>query len=116
VLAREKDGLQAARKEIEAALADSSPYVRAIAAEALGRFGSEADRPKAVSVLMDIAPADKNGDYAAVLALNALNTLVGKTKLPLDQIAKLPATGNAPKRAQGYAARLIQTIGEGIPQ
>ncbi|MEZ5356035.1 MAG: sulfatase-like hydrolase/transferase [Bryobacteraceae bacterium] len=113
VLAREAEGLKHCRKEVEAALADSSPYVRAISAEALGRFGSQDDRARAIPVLMEVANAEKNGAYAPVLALNALNYLQDGGPIPVDQIAKLPVLDRkAPKRALEYPTRLVKTIVE----
>ncbi|MEZ5398081.1 MAG: sulfatase-like hydrolase/transferase [Bryobacteraceae bacterium] len=111
VLAREAAGLEAARKEIEAALADTSPYVRAIAAEALGRFGSEQDRQKAIPVLLDVANGEKHGAYAPVLALNALNYFQERGPVPADVIARIPVLDpKSPRRAQEYPRRLVQTI------
>jgi HEAT repeat protein len=51
------------------ALSDSSPNVRAVAAEALGRYGSAEDLKQSLAVLMELAPADKNGAYVSLLAL-----------------------------------------------
>ncbi len=113
VLAREGEGLRECRKEIEAAVSDASPYVRAIAAEALGRFGSGADRAKAIAILMEVADATKNGGYAPVLALNALSYLRETGPVPAEEIAKLTVVDKkAPRRAQEYPTRLVSTIVE----
>jgi uncharacterized sulfatase len=113
VLAREAEGLKQAGKEIEAAAADSSPYVRAIAAESLGRFGSDKDREKAIAVLMEVADAGRTGAYAPVLALNALNYLQERGPVPVDALKSMTVVdSSAPPRAQEYPARLVKTIAE----
>lgn len=107
------------RREVDdalraAAARDASPYVRAIAAEALGRYGSEADAKAAVATLMELAPADRSGVFVSILALNALDALDGKAASVRDAIAKLPKEApGAPERFRSYVPRLIEkTIGD----
>jgi uncharacterized sulfatase len=80
ILMRGAGGLAKARPAIEKALADPSIYVRIVAAETLGRYGSAADLAKALDVLVAAAPADRNGGYVSLFALNALDELGAKAK------------------------------------
>lgn len=92
-----------------AAQKDASPYVRAIAAEALGRYGSEADAQAALDTLMELAPAGRNGLFVSILALNALDAMDGKAASAKEAISKLPkeAPGVA-DRFRSYIPRLIE--------
>ena len=112
ILIRGKDGLVAAKPEMDKALADQSLYVRAIAAESLGRYGAEADLKAALAVLLEVCDCHKSGTFPAAFALNCLDNL-GRDKIASIQeaIAKLPRTeAKPPGRAGGYVARLLQTI------
>ena len=92
-----------------AAAKDESPYVRAIAAEALGRYGSEADARVAAALLIDLAAADKHGIFVSILALNALDALGDKASSVRDAISKLPKEApGAPDRFRSYIPRLIE--------
>ena len=77
LLMRKQIGVGIARDLLHQALQDESPYVRIAAAEALGRYGDKIDVGKAVPVLLELAAADKNGIYASMYALNALDYLDG---------------------------------------
>jgi len=75
ILMRGKDAVVAAGLELRQALKDESPYVRMTAAEALGRFGAEADRKAAIALLLETADLRKHGVYVSMYALNALGRL-----------------------------------------
>jgi len=107
LLAKKEAGVNAA---LRAALADSSPYVRAIAAEALGRYGGSQDVEKALDVLLELAPADRHGVHVSILALNALDALDGKAASRKELIGKLPreAPPGTPQRMTSYIPRLIE--------
>lgn len=95
--------------ELEDALADPSPYVRIVAAEALGRYHDRAG--KVAPLLLDLANAEKHGVYVSIFALNALDELKPKAKLSVAALKALPQKDPAaPERAQGYIPRLIESI------
>jgi uncharacterized sulfatase len=100
-----------AREDLQAALQDESPTVRIIAARTLGQYGSPADLKAALAVLEDLAPPDKNGAYASILALTAIDAL-GEKAAPLTALLKkLPQQDPAaPGRANGYVSRLLEEI------
>src|SRR5205085_190012 len=93
------------------AASDSSPYVRIVAAEALGRYGSEEDLNKALEVLGDLMPQDRHGAYVSLAALNAIDSL-GRKALPLkDALAKIKLQDEAKaKRGEGYGANVVKKI------
>lgn len=107
LLARGEGGING---ELRAALGDSSPYVRCIAAEALGRYGTKQDLEKALDTLMELAPADRNGVFVSILALNALDALDGKAAPRKAEIGELPkeAAPGTPQRMTSYVPRLIE--------
>jgi uncharacterized sulfatase len=94
-----------------ALLADPSPYVRVAAAEALGRYGSEADVKKAVAMLAELAPPDKNGAFVSMMALNALDYIGAKAKSALPVIESMAQEDkNVEARYRGYCARVIEKL------
>ena len=74
------------KQPLENSLTDASPYVRIVAAEALGRYGTEADLQKALPVLVDLAPPQKTNVFVALAALNALDNLGAKVRPVKDKI------------------------------
>jgi uncharacterized sulfatase len=93
------------------ALADSSPYVRIVAAEALAQYGDPSDRNRALAVLLELAPADRHGVYVSLAALNAIDALGEKARPLRDRVAKLPREDPAaPARMRSYIPRLIESI------
>jgi arylsulfatase A-like enzyme len=93
------------------ALSDPSPFVRVIAAEALGRYGSVEDLNQSLAVLMELAPADKNGAYVSLLALNALEALGSKAGPVKDALKAIQLEDKAaPERARGYGKTLAASI------
>lgn len=110
ILMRGADAVRAARVPLEEALADRSPYVRVVAAEALGRYGDERDAAEALRALLELAPLDKNGVYVSMLALNALDVLDEKAKPAIEAIRALPQKGRVPPRTGGYVSRLLEKI------
>jgi uncharacterized sulfatase len=96
ILMRGKKGVEAAHDDLQAALKDRSPYVRVVAAEALGRYGSEADLKQGLAVLVGLANAEDNSVFVAMAALNALDALGDKVSPVADEIKKLPEKGKVP--------------------
>jgi len=111
LLIRGAAAVTAARDDLQAALQDESPTVRIIAARALGQYGGPADLKAALTVLEQLASPDKNGAYASILALNAIDAL-GEKAAPLKAVLKnLPQQDPAaPSRANGYVSRLLEKI------
>ncbi len=103
--------VEAARDDLRAALKDSSPSVRVIAAWALGQYGNEADREQALAALKELAPADANGAYVSVAAVNVIDSLGGKASSLHEMLKTMPAKDpSAVGRANGYVDRLVQDI------
>jgi len=112
LLMREKEGVAAGRAMLREVLThDSSPSVRVVAAEALGRYGDDNDLDPALTALRELSKPYENSYYVAMLALNAIDAL-GEKAAPLgDYIAALPETREwrAP-RGEGYVQHLAASI------
>ncbi len=110
ILMREKPGvLQARDTLIKAMKEDSSGSVRAIAAHALGQYGSDADAAEALEVLVELASADKNSVFVAMLAATALDEMDKRAGGARERIAALPRKAkNAPPRTGNYIGNLIE--------
>ena len=103
--------VEMAKGELRQALNDSSPYVRIVAAQALGQFGNDAELRSALKVLTALAPIDQNGIYTSMAALNALDALGRKAISVKEVIAALPTTGRSVNaRMDTYAPRLVEHI------
>jgi len=101
-----------AHRELTAALGDASPYVRIVAAESLGQFGSPADLAAALPVLTSLADWSKHDVFIALAAIHALEAL-GPQKLASARAAilALPATGPAPdSRYVAYIPRMLNKL------
>ncbi len=111
ILMRGQSAVNSSRSQLEQALKDASPYVRINAAEALGRYGTEADLKQALPVLLEPAPPDKNGMYVSLWALNALDALGPKAAGAKDAIQALPRKSkSANARTAEYVPRLIEEL------
>lgn len=109
ILMRGAGAVKEAGDALRKALADGSPSVRVIAAQALGQYGSGSDLDKALPVLLELAALDKNGLYTSMLALNALDALDGKAKRAASVIKALPERDpSVHQRARSYVASLIK--------
>jgi len=110
LLMQEKSGVRHGKKSLVKALNDSSLYVRVIAAEALGKYGSKNEIKLAVKVLGAIADPIKNGCFPSMMAMNAIDHLDDKAKSLLPLIQSMPRTPTeVDKRFQGYVGRLVDT-------
>ncbi|MEC9081991.1 MAG: HEAT repeat domain-containing protein, partial [Verrucomicrobiota bacterium] len=110
-LIRGKSGVKKGQDALVAALADESPSVRIVAAEALGRYGKKAEAERAAKVLMKYADPEKNGISLSMLALNALDALDNHTAPHREAIAKMSRIDpKANPRLRNYANRLIGHI------
>jgi uncharacterized sulfatase len=111
VLMRGAAGLERAQGEMREALGDESPHVRVVAAEALGRYGEDADLERALDVLLVCADAERSGAYVAVSALNALDALGTKAASRRSQILAVPVMDSrAVQRAREYPGRLVEWL------
>ena len=110
-LIRRDAGVRAFHRELHDALIDESPYVRIAAAEALGRYGADGEADRALAVLMELAPADKNGIYISMEALNAIDYLDERAAPAKAAIAALPreATGYD-RKFRSYIPNLLDKI------
>jgi uncharacterized sulfatase len=110
LLMQERSGVKHGREFLIKALKDSSPYVRAIAGEALGKYGSKKEVSMAVKVLGEMADPIKNGCFPSMFAMNAIDHLDAKAKKLLPLIQSMPRTPTeVDKRFQGYVGRLVET-------
>jgi uncharacterized sulfatase len=108
VLAHGKAGVDEARSELTAALDDDSPIVRIVAAEALGRFGSESDVAASLAVLLEHASPESDY-FLSVAAWNALDSLEGRARGALAAIRALSVEWpEVSPRMSDYAMRLKQ--------
>ncbi len=113
---RGTDGLKAAQMELGKALADESPYVRIVAAEALGRYGTDAELKQALPVLVNLAAIDKHGLHVSVAALNALDHLGARAAGAKAAIQALPVTDAAVSpRQKEYNRQLVKHILTNFP-
>ncbi|MDA1276342.1 MAG: sulfatase-like hydrolase/transferase [Verrucomicrobia bacterium] len=111
LLMREQSGVAPNRVELIAALEDSSPYVRIVAAEAIGRYGLETELKAALDTLVTLGPLDKNGAFVSMAALNAIDSLGAKAAPIADVVAAFPGKGNFPHgRYSSYIPRLLEDV------
>lgn len=111
ILIRGDGALRSTRVAIRRALQDESPSVRIVTARALGRFGDDADLRRALPVLMELAPPDKNGAYVSMLALDAIVALDDRAASLADALSAMPTKDpNAAKRANDYVQRLVKIV------
>jgi uncharacterized sulfatase len=117
VLMRGADAVKKSGAKLEALLSDESMSVQNVAAEALGRFGDEAQQAKAWQTLLSNAVAAQQNSPTAAAALNAIDHMSEAAKAAhKDALAKLPIAGNPgdPGRVQEYPARLHEYLGEAL--
>ncbi|MBN2474482.1 MAG: sulfatase-like hydrolase/transferase [Pirellulales bacterium] len=110
ILMRGNKAVEGARPTLHKALNDDSPYVRVVAAESLGRYGNPEDAARALKVLLELAPMDRHGVFASMLALNALDAMGGRAKSALETIEALPTKAPSPPRTGSYVPRLIEKM------
>ncbi|WP_038167475.1 sulfatase-like hydrolase/transferase [Verrucomicrobium sp. BvORR106] len=104
-------GVQAGHDQLLALLRDVSPSVRIAAASALGQYGSPADLPACLDLLVKEADPTQSSQPAAMEALNGLDALDDKALPVKDRIAALPKRDpKTPKRLQEYVVRLHEKI------
>ena len=96
------------------ALRDGSPYVRIVAAQALGQYGQDDGRAAALKTLAELAPPKDNGALVAMSALAAIEALGDEAKSLHRLVRELNPNGPSPDaRYNSYVPRLIQNIAPG---
>jgi uncharacterized sulfatase len=96
---------------LQAALKDSSPYVRIVAAQALGLHGQDSSRSAALGVLRELAPPQQNGVLVSMSALAAIDALGEKAVSLQEFVRKLNSKGPSPDaRYDNCVPLLIQSI------
>lgn len=94
------------------ALKDESPYVRIVAAEALGLHGPESGLPSVLAVLGSHALSEHNGVFVAMSALMSIEALGAKAAPLHELIRTMKQQGPSPHpRYDSYIPRLVAKIG-----
>jgi uncharacterized sulfatase len=116
LLMRGKDAVTPQVAALEKALADESPAVRIVAAQALAEYASPAALARALDTLGALAPPQKNNVLVAMSALAAIEAL-GEKAAPLHPaIASMNPNGPSPDaRYNSYVPRLIANIVSSTP-
>jgi uncharacterized sulfatase len=110
-LMRGQDAVTRNEDALRTALDDASPYVRIVAAEALGLHGRDSARASALAVLRELAPAEKNGVLISMAALAAIEALGARASSLHDFVRRLNPNGPSPgARFDSYVPRLIENI------
>jgi arylsulfatase A-like enzyme len=111
VLIHGKKGFEAGAETLRKALGDPCGSVAIVAAESLGRFGDEADRERALDLLLEKADQGKGNVFEAILAVNALDYLDEAAAPRLEAIRKLPRKPGTPApRTDGYVGSLLKHL------
>ena len=106
LLTQAKAGVAAGHGELLAALQDKSPIVQITAAEALGRYGSDADTKLAIEVLLKYADPEQDA-FLGITAWNGLDQLDGRAMSVIRRIEQLsPTPKTAFPRTAKYSAHL----------
>lgn len=110
-LMRGRDAVTANEEPLRAALRDSSPFVRIVAAQSLVQYGPEAARPTALKTLGELASPQDNGVLVAMPALAAIEALGDRAESLHSLVRGLDPDGPSPDaRYSSYVPRLIQNI------
>ncbi|WP_074315389.1 sulfatase-like hydrolase/transferase [Singulisphaera sp. GP187] len=112
-LMRGGEGVRTGHEELARALDDPSPYVRIVAAEALGRYGDGIDLGRSLSVLASLGDGSKNGFFVTMSALNGIGALGDKAAPLRETIRQFPPNGPSPhSRYDSYVPRLLEELQE----
>ncbi|MCC6164063.1 MAG: sulfatase-like hydrolase/transferase [Acidobacteria bacterium] len=114
VVIRGRDAVAAARADLVRLLGDGDPGPRIAAAEGLARFGSAAERDRAIARLVADSDPVRHGEFAALLAAYSLNQVTDLPAAVRDAIDALPATpadaGRTRRQREEYLPRLKAAI------
>jgi uncharacterized sulfatase len=99
------------QRALASALNDDSPYVRIVAAQALGQFGEASYLTDVTDVLIDAATPQSHGLFVAMLALNAIDALDDRVASLADSIRELPdSVPGYDRRLRAYIPNLKKKI------
>lgn len=110
-------GTEAVRKAtgpLTSLLADREPAPRVAAADALVRYGDEQARRAGLATLLATADYRRDGNHAAMLALDVivgLGALADPIRAPAMAVPEPTAGNDVPAREQDYVGRLKQALG-----
>lgn len=112
LLARGKPAIDAYRDAVISAMTkDESVYVRIVAAEAVGKFGADADLSAALKALLVAADAKTTGAYATTAALQSIDELGVKAAAIKGELAALEVIDpTSYPRTREYPTRLMETL------
>lgn len=112
ILMRGGEGVRTAHEELVRALSDSSPYVRIVAAEALGQHGDGIDLERSLGVLADLGDGAKHGYFVNMAALNSLGALGANKTAPLQKTIRqfTPNASTPHARYSSYVPRLLEEL------
>ena len=111
ILMRGQVAVAVTRAELRSALADASPEIRIVAAQALAQFGSESERNEVLPLLATHADWSKQSVFNALAALNSIDALGRKAASLATTIQSLPTNGPSPHvRYSSYVPRLVEDL------
>jgi len=111
MLIRGAPAVRLTHDELFVLLYDESPNVRIVAAEALGRYGSDADVQAALDVLLMSADLSRRPLFEVVAALNAIDYMDERAAGVRDRLVALPLEDpRAPAPFANYVPRLLEKI------
>ncbi len=106
-LMRGSNAVLGARSLLQTALQDTSPPVAITAARALGELG-DADLDAVLGVLTRYGDPARNGEYTALMALDAIDSLGERGRKAREQFKGLKqADKETVGRGKGYVSRLV---------
>ncbi len=110
-LMRGSEAVQRDQELLRRALADSSPHVRIVAAEALATHGAASDLGRCLDVLRELAAPRANGVFVAMSALAAIEALGPKSRPLHPFVSTLDPNFPVPhERFASYVPRQIANI------
>lgn len=110
------DAVKAAAPALERLLADTEPAPRIAAADALARYGEPSARQAALAALLSTADVGRDGNQAAMLALDVIVALGSSADAIRSAAATVPEPGTAvPAREREYVARLKASLARTAP-
>ncbi|MEX1039812.1 MAG: sulfatase-like hydrolase/transferase [Pirellulaceae bacterium] len=111
IIIRGEEAVAEARQPLKMALRDPSSNVRAVAAEALGRYGNDEEARMAVAALVNQADLNKRSVFVVMLSLNALDAIGPRAESAISKLRELPTQREGtPARMGGYVPRLMERI------
>ena len=111
LLIRGSNAVVPAVHELRPLLEDPSPSVQIVAAQALGLWGAGEDLQAALRTLQSLCDPEKNGAFAALEALSAIDALGERAEPALSLLRSIPRQDPAaPARAREYTGRMLNRL------